>query len=98
MPIAQKNVSKYAQFHVDHDLSNRLAKEHDMTMAPFDGGVRMWANSIEELMAVYQDPEYIENVIPDEEKFAKRDEYQMMVGWEEVHWCDGKMQHHREQK
>ncbi|GAM83010.1 hypothetical protein ANO11243_009960 [Dothideomycetidae sp. 11243] len=61
-------------------------------MAPFDGGVKMWANSIEELMAVFQDPEYIKTVIPDEESFLKRDEAQMMVGWDEVHWRDGKVQ------
>lgn len=35
---------------------------------------------------VFQDEEYNRVVVPDEEKFLKRKDAKMMVGWDEVKW------------
>lgn len=39
---------------------------------------------------MFHDAEYLEKVVPDEEKFLLRSEAVMMVGWEEEVWRDGK--------
>jgi len=49
--IVQRNLLKYSQFHVDRPTSDGLA-QHGIPMASHDGGVEMWANTVEELMAV----------------------------------------------
>jgi hypothetical protein len=36
------------------------------------------------------DEDYLKVVVPDEEKFLKRDEALPMVGWDEDKWVDGK--------
>lgn len=38
------------------------------------------------LRQVFQDPGYLAKVVPDEEKFLKRHEATMMVGWDEELW------------
>ena len=40
---------------------------------------------------VFHDEEYLRTVVPDEEKFLKRAEAKMMVGWDEDKWVDGKV-------
>ena len=86
----EKNIVKYTQFHVDHQTSEGL-KAHGLPIAEYDGGVEIWAKNLEELMAVFQDEEYMRVVVLDEEKFLKRHETMMMVGRDEEHVVDGKM-------
>lgn len=42
-------------------------------------------------MAVFQDEEYLRVVVPDEEKFLKRNEAVMMIGRDEELFVDGKV-------
>jgi hypothetical protein len=64
---------------------------HGIPPSGYNGGAEFWANSIEELGAVFQDPEYQSIVVPDELKFLKRDEATLLVGYEEMKWVDGKV-------
>ena len=66
-------------------------KAAGIPIAEYDGGVEIWARSIEELMAVFQDPEYLHLVVADEEKFLKRHEALMMIGRDEELFVDGKV-------
>ena len=86
----KKNVVKYMQFHVDHRTSEGL-KAAVLPIAEYDGGVEIWARSLEELMTVFQDEEYLRVVVPDEEKFLNRHEAMMMIGRDEELWIDRKV-------
>ncbi|RDW64248.1 hypothetical protein BP5796_10750 [Coleophoma crateriformis] len=89
VPIVQAKIVKYSQFHVDAQTTAGL-RAAGLPLAEFDGGVEMWADSVEELMAVFQDEEYLRVVVPDEESFLKRSEAVMMLGNDEVKWDIGK--------
>ncbi|TKA67285.1 hypothetical protein B0A55_09237 [Friedmanniomyces simplex] len=89
VPIVQRNLSKYQQFHTDPAVSAAL-RAQGLPVSEFDGGAEFWANSYEEAMAVFQDPEYERVVVPDEMRFLDRQAARMMVGYEEVKWEDGK--------
>lgn len=49
--IVQKNIVKYSQFHVDNKTTEGL-RAHGLPVSEFDGGVNMWGDSVEDLMAV----------------------------------------------
>ena len=51
VPIVKKNITRYSQFHVDHQTSSAL-KAHGLPVSNYDGGVSFWGRSVEELMAV----------------------------------------------
>ncbi|KAJ9144234.1 hypothetical protein NKR23_g6237 [Pleurostoma richardsiae] len=83
--IVRSNVKKYVQFHINQNVSASLA-EAGLPVSEWDGGVEMWAEDLGDLMAVFQDEEYNRVVVPDEQRFLKRSEAKMMVGWDEVKW------------
>jgi len=87
--VVQEKIIKYSQFHVDYATRSALAAS-GLPMAEYDGGVEMWAETLEDLMAVFQDEEYLRVVVPDETSFLKRHEGKMMIGYDEVKWVDGK--------
>ncbi|KAF5647852.1 dimeric alpha+beta barrel [Fusarium tjaetaba] len=74
--------SRYSQFHADEKLD--LSGTGMPPVAPFDGAATMWAKSLEDLHAIFSDPEYNRIVVPDEEKFLKRAEAVPIIGWDEV--------------
>ncbi|KAK3646002.1 hypothetical protein LTR56_008880 [Elasticomyces elasticus] len=89
VPIVQEKLIKYQQFHASHPFSAGL-KTHGLPVADYDGGAEFWAETYEDMMAVFQDPEYEKIVVPDEMKFLDREKAVMMLGWEEVKWDDHK--------
>ncbi|RDW77000.1 hypothetical protein BP6252_05053 [Coleophoma cylindrospora] len=89
VPIVQAKIVKYSQFHVDAPTTAAL-RAAGLPLAEYDGEVEMWADSMEDLMAVFQDEEYLRVVVPDEESFLKRSEAVMMLGNDEVKWDNGK--------
>ncbi|KAK4580504.1 hypothetical protein LTR86_000707 [Recurvomyces mirabilis] len=89
VPIVQKNLTHYQQFHSDPNISAELRKM-GLPIAEYDGGAEFFANSVEDAMAVFQDPEYHRIVVPDEMTFLDRDAASMMIGTTEVKWEDGK--------
>lgn len=58
--------------------------------APFDGGAEFWGDSVEKVMAVFQDPEYLSVVVPDELKFIDKSKAVMMIGHGETKWGGSK--------
>ncbi|KAK5676904.1 hypothetical protein LTS10_010668 [Elasticomyces elasticus] len=89
VPIVQEKLIKYQQFHASHPFSAGL-KTHGLPVADYDGGAEFWAETYEDMMAVFQDPEYERIVVPDEMKFLDREKAVMMLGWEEVKWDNHK--------
>ena len=51
VPIVQQKVIKYSQFHVDHGTTRSL-EAHGLSFVDYDGGVNIWTNSVEDMMAV----------------------------------------------
>ncbi|KAH8896081.1 hypothetical protein GQ53DRAFT_819234 [Thozetella sp. PMI_491] len=88
VPIVQDKIVKYSQFHGNEAL--KIAYGSAIPFASYDGAAEMWAASADDL--VFTDVEYLRIVVPDEEKFLKRAEAQMVIGWEELKWVDGKRQ------
>ena len=88
VPIVRQNLTRYSQFHVDAAVTAGLAT-HGLPVSPYDGGAEFWADSYESAMAVFQDPEYLRVVVPDEQKFLQREAAVLMVGYEEVKWENG---------
>lgn len=89
MPIVREKIVKYSQFHVNDKFRTQMAGSN-LPFAAYDGAAEMWAHSYEDLMAVFTDDEYLRVVVPDEEKFLKRHEAVMMLGWEAPKWTEGK--------
>ncbi|CAD6566935.1 MAG: hypothetical protein CYPHOPRED_001279 [Cyphobasidiales sp. Tagirdzhanova-0007] len=89
--LVQENIVKYSQFHVDRKATQAV-EAMGVPCVTYDGGADMWAKSLEDLMAVFQDEEYKRLVVPDEESFLKRSEAKMMIGYDEQkEWSDGKV-------
>ncbi|EXJ75708.1 uncharacterized protein A1O5_00215 [Cladophialophora psammophila CBS 110553] len=51
----------------------------------------MVAESMDELLSVFADEEYLRVVVPDEKKFLKRETAIMMIGEEQPKKVDGKV-------
>ena len=51
-----------------------------MQLPPYAGAAIFEAESFEKIMEVFQDPEYIKVVVPDEMKFMQREKCQMVAG------------------
>ncbi|EHL02568.1 Dimeric alpha+beta barrel [Glarea lozoyensis ATCC 20868] len=88
--IVQEKIIKYAQHHVNNEVSEGL-KAAGLPVADYDGCAEIYARSVEELMSVFQDEEYLRVVVPDEMRFLKRDEAKMILGWEDVLFDDGEV-------
>ncbi|OTA62372.1 hypothetical protein K449DRAFT_434034 [Hypoxylon sp. EC38] len=83
VPIVRRNIIRYSQFHSDNSID--LTK-FGVGMVGYDGGATMWANNLDELLAVFIDQDYLRTVVPDEEKFFNRTEVVAMFGWDEDKW------------
>ncbi|KAI2472821.1 EthD domain-containing protein [Annulohypoxylon bovei var. microspora] len=83
VPIIRRNLVKYSQFHSDKSVD---LTGFGVNMIGYDGGASMWANSLEELLAIFTDEEYLKTVVPDEEKFFNRADVVTMLGWDEDKW------------
>ncbi|TVY91792.1 Dehydratase [Lachnellula willkommii] len=77
-------------FHVDKTTSAVLAAQ-GLPVAEYDGEVNRWAASLEDIMAMYTDPEYQRLVLPDAEVFSKTKESKMMIGYDKDFVADGKV-------
>ncbi|KAI1416651.1 hypothetical protein F5Y13DRAFT_205493 [Hypoxylon sp. FL1857] len=88
VPIVRRNIIKYSQFHSDSSVD---LKKFGVIMIGYDGAVSMWANTLDDLLAVFTDEEYLRTVVPDEENFFNRAEVSTMVGWDEDKWEHGRV-------
>ena len=81
----RQNIKSYRQFHLNAPLTAGL-KERGVPVSGYDGMATIYADSVPELLAVFQSEDYHRIVVPEEEKFLKRAEVVMMFGEEEVKW------------
>jgi hypothetical protein len=88
VPIVREKIVKYQQFHVNDDFRKNMG-DH-LPFAQFDGAAEMYVEKLEDLATVFQNEEYLKVVVPDEEKFLKRDEAVMLIGQELPKWVEGK--------
>jgi len=71
--------------------TDEVAASHSLPFAKYDGYGEIWANSLEDLLAIAEDEEYNRVVVPDEKKFTKRDEWEYMLTYDEPIWENGKL-------
>jgi uncharacterized protein (TIGR02118 family) len=60
---SRKYIRKYVQYHT-------LEEEYANGEVPYDGTAELWFDSIEDKDRFFSDPDYLENVSPDESRFA----------------------------
>lgn len=89
LSIVAEKVRKYSQFHVSSTIHDQL-KGSGIPIPGFDGVAEIWADSVEDLMAILQDPEYKEKVAPDVAKFADPETRMLMIGSDVLKTVDGK--------
>ncbi|EXJ90089.1 hypothetical protein A1O3_03158 [Capronia epimyces CBS 606.96] len=89
-PIVKEKVIKYSQFHINQTVSASLTAA-GLPMSEFDGEVNIWGASLEDLMAMLQDPEYQRTVVPDGAVFIKTEDSRMMVGYDKDFIANGKV-------
>ncbi|KAL8826267.1 MAG: hypothetical protein Q9191_003906 [Dirinaria sp. TL-2023a] len=76
LPIFKKNILKYEQVHVDKE-SAQSWKDAGHAVTDYDGIVVLEAASEDKIREVFQDPEYLEKLAPDEAKFSERSTFTM---------------------
>ncbi|KAH7074270.1 EthD domain-containing protein [Paraphoma chrysanthemicola] len=84
-PAAKKHLLRYSQIHLDTSLTSALQKEEGTQAARYDGIAQFWAETKEDLLAVFASEYYREVVVEDEKKFMKVPTYELYVG--EVQDC-----------
>jgi uncharacterized protein (TIGR02118 family) len=62
-PASEKYIRKYVQCHT-------LAGEYAQGEVAFDGTAELWFDSVEDKDAFFSDPDYLESISPDEQRFA----------------------------
>lgn len=90
-PSARRLLVKYSQYHISSALTTALRTgAHAPNLnTEFNGGAEFWVESLEDFAAIFADPVYLKDVIPDEESFMKRGESWMFVGEEELKYTEG---------
>ncbi|KIX96010.1 uncharacterized protein Z520_08265 [Fonsecaea multimorphosa CBS 102226] len=88
--IVKKKIITYSQFHVDKKSTSVLT-DFGVDIGSWDGIVTMVAESMDELLSVFGDEEYLRVVVPDEKKFLKRETAIMMIGEDHPKKVDGKV-------
>ncbi|RVX67704.1 hypothetical protein B0A52_07827 [Exophiala mesophila] len=81
VPVYRDRLITYSQFHIDRSRKEEI-KKLGLPVSDFDGLVTMVVNSLEDLVTIFNDEEYKQLVAPDESKFVKRSEAQVMVGYD----------------
>ncbi|OIW22638.1 hypothetical protein CONLIGDRAFT_638240 [Coniochaeta ligniaria NRRL 30616] len=81
VPIVKEKVLKFSQFHTNRDVSIKFAAL-GFPISEFDGGVDIWVASVEDMVAIIQDPEYQRLVVPDGKVFSKTEESKIMIGYD----------------
>jgi len=89
-PIVKEKVTKFSQLHVDKALSSNMAAS-GLQIVEFDCEVNFWCASMEDLMAMFSDPEWKRTVVADGPAFHKVQEARLMIGHDKDFIADGKV-------
>ncbi|KAI2610223.1 uncharacterized protein GGS25DRAFT_521032 [Hypoxylon fragiforme] len=85
VPIVKKNVVKYTQFHANNGATADITN-FGLAMVGYDGVANIWGKSLDDLLAIYNDEEFLRVSAPDGDKFFVQKEIAVMYGWEEDKW------------
>jgi hypothetical protein len=72
------------QYHNDM-AARKKAASLGLPMMEFDAAAEFWAKDMDTILSVYEDPDYLRIIVPDEEKFLTREASKFMVGYERLH-------------
>jgi len=90
VPIVKEKLVKFSQFHIDRGVSDTLAQA-GLPVSEYDGEVNLWFASLEDVMTMWNDPEYQRLVVPDGAVFSKTSESRVMIGYDKEFVADGKV-------
>ncbi|KAF2029835.1 hypothetical protein EK21DRAFT_66938 [Setomelanomma holmii] len=79
-PKAKKHLLRYSQVHLDTSFNSALQKGTASQPARYDGVAQFWAETKEDLMAVFESDYYKDVVVKDEGRFIKEKAFEMYVG------------------
>ncbi|KAJ6114110.1 hypothetical protein N7512_007555 [Penicillium capsulatum] len=87
--LVKDHLVKYQRFYSLLDLVSSASSSNFHTPSvsrtdEFDGGAEFWAESMEDLEAVFASQEYYEKVYLDEDNFLDREKSRTLIGWEDV--------------
>ncbi|KAH8821343.1 EthD domain-containing protein [Xylogone sp. PMI_703] len=90
VPIVKEKIIKYSQYHGNENDSKTLAGL-GLPVASYDCIVTIVTRNFEDLMSVFNDPEYQRVVVPDEEYLFDRPNCNMLIGYDIDKMIDGKI-------
>ena len=92
VPACKRNLLKYSQYHIDSSTTAAVRAANGATAAvEFNGAAEFWVEKLDDMVQIFQDPEYASKVVPDEKSFLDRDGATLLIGHEEVKWDGSKM-------
>lgn len=83
LPIVKEKLVKYNQFHNSMAMREK-AVSLGLPVMEFDAAAEFWGADLDSVMSVFQDPGYLEKVVPDENKFITREGSKFMFGYEDL--------------
>lgn len=69
----------HPQFHFKPDVNAALVQQGVAAM-PYIGIATFEAESVEQILEIFQDPEYLRIIVPDENKFLDREKSSLIAG------------------
>ncbi|CDO76180.1 hypothetical protein BN946_scf185037.g3 [Trametes cinnabarina] len=81
--IAKRNLRKYEQFHVDEASTALIAQAWRATSTPvpsYAGVATLEADTLENILDIFKDEEFLRVVAPDEDKFVDRSSLRILAG------------------
>lgn len=84
--IAKERLVRYAQSHVDDDLTSKLHDALGGQSPRYDGIAQFWVQKEEDLIAVFTSDYYRTIVAPHEAKFIKESNFELYAGDFQVKW------------
>ncbi|KAG8532948.1 uncharacterized protein KY384_002826 [Bacidia gigantensis] len=80
IPIFKRNILRYEQIHVNPQARSQYITD-GKSVSDYDGIVVLEAESEEKIKELFEDPEYLARLVPDEERFTEKKTFTMMPGW-----------------
>ncbi|KAL3683802.1 hypothetical protein R1sor_001824 [Riccia sorocarpa] len=82
-PLTQERVVIYKQFHSSPEWTKDFA-QLGLSIAEFEGVVEVWFETVEDLEALFCNPEHVEEMMPDETIFINSEGSGVMIGSDSV--------------
>ena len=79
-PISPTSNTRFLQYHSTPELRDLARVDGGPAILEFDGAAEFWAYSLDTLRAMQTDPEYVEEIQPDEKNFIDGESLKIVVG------------------